>query len=272
MSEAVDGATPSRPALQPFTFSGLAAFGRAGLIRLLVAQLLFAALASGSVVYFLQHTYAPVILRVIQEIPETAKITRGRLVGIETAVVAESKFLAIALTPVNTDQIGQSADLQVQLRTTDFRIGTVFRPDWGLEFNYEPGAEVNLSRASLEPWWGAWNPVFLAYAGAGVVVLLFVIWAVLALIYTLPAKIISWYADRQLSFFGAWRIACAALLPGALLMVAAIWLYGLSAMDLLGLSFFFVAHFMMGWVYLTGAVLACPKLQSGIAIQNPFTT
>ena len=270
MSLAAEGAAASRAAWQPFTFGGLAAFARAGLGRLLLAELLCAVLVSGSAVWFLRHACSPAIFQAIQQMPESARITDGRLAGFDATLVAETKFLAIAVTPETSDQIGQSADIQIQFRPTDFRIGSVFRPDWGWAFGYDQGAALDLSRSNLEPWWGAWQPILLAAAGLSVLALLFVIWAVMALFYTVPAKLTAWFADRQLSWAGAWRLSSAAMLPGALLMGAAILLYGWQAVDLIGLVLFFVAHVLMGWTYLVGGVCACPLLHPDLLKQNPF--
>jgi CHASE2 domain-containing sensor protein len=60
------------------------------------------------------------------------------------------------------------------------------------------------------------------------------------------------------------------MLPGALLMGAAILLYGWQAVDLIGLVLFFVAHVLMGWTYLVGGVCACPLLHPDLLKQNPF--
>jgi hypothetical protein len=272
MSEPADGATPSWVAWQPFTFGGIAAFARAGLGRLLLVELLCAILVSGSMVWFLRSAYSPVILDAIQKMPDTAKIADGHLGGFSATLIAQTKFLAIAVTPEAFGQIGQSADIQIQFRQTDFRVGSVFRPDLGWEFNYGPGAALNLSRSNLEPWWGAWHPVLLAAAGVAMLVLLFGIWAVLASICTVPAKIIAWMGDRELLWGGAWRLCSAALLPGALLMGAAIFLYGWQALDLIGVASLFVAHMLMGWVYLAGGAWACPRLYQNVVKQNPFLT
>jgi hypothetical protein len=272
MSEAVDGATTFRPAWQPFTFGGVAAFsqGRAG--RLLLAELVAALLISGSVVGFLQRAYAPVILQAIQEMPETAKIANGRLTGVSATIIAETKLLAIAVTPEQTGSIGQSADVQIQFRPSNLRVGTVFRPDWGWEFDYGPGATLDLTRAALEPWWGAWRPVWLAAAGVAVLAMMFINWALLALIYTPAARLLAWFADCELSWGGAWRVSSAALLPGGLLMGVGIFLYGAQSIDLVGLAFFFVTHFLVGWIYVAGGALACPRLQLDTAARNPFVS
>lgn len=271
MSGAVDGADPLRPAWQPFTFGGLAAFARARLGRLLLAELLAALVSGGCVVFFLQWAYVPIIAQTIQKMPETARISRGHLVGIGAPIITESKLLAIAFTPETSEPIGQSADVQVQFRFSNFRIGTVFRPDWGWESDYWPGA-LELSRSNLEPWWGAWHPVLLTLAGLITIVLLFGIWALLAAIYTLLAKFMAWYGDRQLLWGGAWCLCSAALLPGAILMCLAILLYAWQVADLVGFAFLLVAHFVVGWVYVVGGALACPREFLNPIKHNPFVS
>jgi hypothetical protein len=270
MSLAAGGAAPTRAAWQPFTFGGLAAFARAGVGRLLLVELMFAVLVSGSAVWFLRRAWSPVILQAIQKMPETARIADGRLAGIDATIIAETKFFAIAVTPDTSEQIGQSADVQIQFRPTDVRVGSVFRPDWGWEFAYGPGGALELSRSNLEPWWGAWHPIFLAAAGLAILASLCGIWALLALFYTVPAKAMACLADRDLSWSGAWRMGCASLLPGAGLLAAAVFLYGWQAVDLAGLAFLFAAHAPMGWVYLAGGVWACPRLDLNPPKQNPF--
>jgi hypothetical protein len=270
MSESVDGAAPAPAAWQPFTFGGVAAFSRDGFGRLLLVQFLCALIVSGSAVFFLHRAFVPVILGAIQKMPDAAKMTDGHLTGVDETLISETKFLAIVVSPETSDQIGQSADVQIQFRPTNFRVGSVFRPDWGWEFDYAPDLALNLSRSNLEPWWGAWNPIYLAGAGVAFVALLFVMWALLALIYTVPAKCAALFADRKLSWFGAWRMASAALLPGAILMAASTFLYGAWAVDLIGLSFLLVAHVLVGWIYVGGGVWACPRLQVNLLKRNPF--
>ncbi len=272
MSEAAEDASPSPPVAQPFTFSGVAAFASNGPGRLLLVELLTALVISGSIVIFLQRAYAPVILQAIGQMPETAKIARGRLTGVTNTVIAETKLLAIAITPEPAGVIGQSADVQIQFRPANFRVGTVFRPDWGWEFDYGADANLDLSRSYLEPWWGAWRPVWLAAIGVLVIACLFLIWAMVAVIYTLPAKIIAWFADRQLTWGGAWRLGSAAMLSGALLVAFSIFLYGAQWIDLVGLAFFYVTHLLVGWVYLFGGALVCPRIDHTPPTHNPFVS
>ena len=161
----------------------MAAFAGSRLGRLLAVELAAAILAASSVVWFCHRACCPVILQAIQQMPETARIARGTLQGVPDTLIAESRFLAIAVTPGDGGEIGQDADLQIQLRQTDLCAGSVFWPDWGWDFDYGRGMALNLSRSNLEPWWGAWQPVLLAGAGAATVLFLLLLWAVLAWLY-----------------------------------------------------------------------------------------
>jgi hypothetical protein len=272
MSQAADGPSPPPAASQPLTFGGVAAFASARLARPMLVGFLAAVVFGGVLVWFLQRDYCPVILQAIQKMPETARLADGRLQGVPDILISESQLLAIAVTPESPADIGQGADVQLQLRQTDFWIGSIFRPDWGLEFDYGRQASLNLGRSSLEPWWGAWQPVILTGAGFGAVVLLLVAWVLLAAIYAAPAKVIAWFADRNLSWSGAGRLCFAALAPGALVMTFAVLLYGWRAIDLVQLSFFLLAHLVVGWVYVAGGVWASPRMFPRASGKNPFAT
>ena len=96
------------------------------------------------------------------------------------------------------------------------------------------------------------------------------VWAVLAWIYTPVAKLAAWFFNRQLTWPGAWRLACAALLPGAVLLAAGVVSYGLQWVDIFGFGYFVMVHFLVGWVYLLGAPLFVPHLASAPMTRNPF--
>jgi hypothetical protein len=270
MSAAVEGAAAPPTAWQPFTFGGVAAFAGARLTRLLAAELAAALLMAVLAVWFLHRAYCPIILQAIQKMPETARVANGTLQGVPENVMAEYKFLAIAATPQAGGEIGQDADLQIQLRQNEICAGSVFWPDWGWVWEYGPGTSINLARSNLEPWWSAWQPVLLAGAGVAAVLGLLLVWAVLAAIYMVPAKFIAWLADRFLPWSGAWRLASAALLPGSVVMAVALLLYGWSVIDLVGLSFFLAVHMMIGWIYLVGGSCKVTGLFPAESKRNPF--
>jgi hypothetical protein len=271
MSAAAEGAEGPPAAWQPLTFGGVAAFAGARLGRLLAAELVAAIMLAVSVVWFLHRAYCPVILHAIQEMPETARVADGALQGVPATLISESRFLAIAATPQPGREIGQDADLQIQLRQNDLCAGSIFWPDWGLEFSYGRGTALNLARSNLEPWWSAWQPVLLIGTGAATVLFLLLFWALLAAIYMAPAKFMAWFADRYLPWGGAWRLTSAALLPGTIVVMGAVVLYGWSVIDLVGLSFFGAVHVIIGWIYLLGGSCKVTRLFPADSNRNPFT-
>jgi hypothetical protein len=95
-------------------------------------------------------------------------------------------------------------------------------------------------------------------------------WASLATVYFLVAWLVGFFANRDLSLPGSWRLAGAALMPGALLLSAAIVLYGWGALDLVRLAISAAVHLVMGWVYLFVSPLSLPRRQAAAAKENPF--
>src|SRR5437016_4878808 len=80
----------TRAAWQPFTFGGVAAFANARLSRLLLVQLIFAIVASASIVWFCASAYGPVVTRTIEQLPETAALENGTLTGFSKPLVVET--------------------------------------------------------------------------------------------------------------------------------------------------------------------------------------
>jgi hypothetical protein len=97
-----------------------------------------------------------------------------------------------------------------------------------------------------------------------------VIWACLATVYALPAWLVGFFADRDLTLRGSWRLAGAALMPGALFLSAAIGLYGWGALDLVRLAVAAAVHLVMGWIYLFVSPLCLPRHPAVTAVANPF--
>ena len=71
--------------------------------------------------------------------PESARVEDGKLQGVTNNLISESKLLAIAVTPETSEEIGQGADVQFQVRQTDFCVSSIFQPDWGMVFRVRSG-------------------------------------------------------------------------------------------------------------------------------------
>ncbi|MEI6779461.1 MAG: hypothetical protein WCQ21_00950 [Verrucomicrobiota bacterium] len=260
---------PVQIAWQPLTMRGVAAFARASLGRLLVVQLIVAMLAAGTVVWFLQTCWFPIISEAIRALPLQGEIRSGSLdwIGSSPTRLAEGRFLSFVVDLDHAGDARSPAHVQVEFGQADFKVYSLLGFVRG---TYPPNRTVPFNRTELGPWWGAWAPMILALATGFVVVGLMVIWACLATVYCLPVWLISLFVSRDCSLGGSWRLAGAALMPGALLICVAMVLYGWGVLDLVRLAVVGAVHLVMGWVYL----LICPRClprHSTVAVSsNPF--
>jgi hypothetical protein len=259
-------------AWQPLTPRGVAAFARASLGRLLLMQVLVALLVLGAVLWFLTSAWFPTVRAGIDRLPMQGAIISGRMnwSGDAPQSLAESRFLAFAVDLNHEGRARSPAHIQVEFGQNDVRIFSLFGC---LQAPYPKSYRIAFNLQELKPWWGAWEPAILAIAAGSVLLSLFLAWAVLATLYCIPAWLLGLYLDRALAFCGSWRMAGAALMPGALVLSGAIGLYCLGGMDVVRLVTAFVLHLVLGWVYLILGALATPKLQSSLdSNANPFTT
>ena len=164
--------------------------------------------------------------------------------------------------------LGHEADLCVEFGQRDVRLLSLLGY---VDLTYPPVWVVAANRSDLKPWWGAWRPAILAATGGAVVVGLEALWCMLASVYCLPVWLVAFYANRDLSLRRAWRLAAAALMPGALLMTAAVLFYGLGWLDLVRFGLGVALHFLVGWIYLCVSPLFLPAEAGARAIRrNPF--
>ena len=264
-------ASKSSPtAWEPLTPRGVAAFARARLGRLLVVQFIVAVLAAVAVDCFLDLGCFPTITAAIKQLPDQGDIRTSQLKwhGESPALLAEGGFLAFDVDLEHTGQIHSPAQVQIEFGRETVRVFSLLGYR---EWNYPPGWIVAFNRTELEPLWDAWRPDILAIATGAIIVGLMLAWAVLATVYFFPVWLVCFFADRELNFRQCWRLAGAALLPGALLLAAAIAFYGLGALDLIQMSFAFGAHLVLGWIYLFISPLFLQRV-SPSEKRNPFLT
>ena len=256
-------------AWQPLTARGVAAFARASLRRLLLVQLIVALLTAGTVIWFLHHCWFPTIGLAIRALPAQGEIRAGSLdwTGPSPSLLAEGRFLAIAVDLDHAGEARSPAHIQVEFGRANFKVYSLLGK---FQSTYPHGEVLAFNRTALWPWWGAWAPAILAMVAGAVVAGLMVIWAWLATLYCLPVWLIGFLANRDCSLGGSWRLAGAALMPGALLMCAAICMYGWGALDLLRLAGTAGVHLLVGWVYLLVSPLRLPRHPAVVAKSNPF--
>jgi hypothetical protein len=257
-------------AWQPFTPRGVAAFANASWQRLLLVQFIFALLAAVTIVWFLAQDWFPVVVRAIDALPTQGEIKRGALNwhGESPIGLADNMFLGLSVDLQHNGSARIPAHLQVEFGLNDFRLLSLFG-FWKL--SYPQSWRIAFNRVELAPWWGAWAPPILAIVAAAVLVVLLTSWLVLATVYFLPAWLVGLFANRVVTSKGCWKLAGAALMPGALVFTAFIFAYGMGLLDIVRLLAAAGAHLVIGWVYVLVATLALPRdLVAERERTNPF--
>jgi hypothetical protein len=258
-------------AWQPFTPRGLAAFANASFGRLFLLLCTIALISAGTVVWFLNTAWYPAIRAAIHELPAQGQIVRQELHTPRTSAtpLAEHHFLGfVIIVPPATDA-DLNSHIAVKFRARAMDVCSIFGY-WRMP--YPPGWTFDFNRTDLEPGWGAWQPIVTAIAAMVTFLGLLMTWFALGVLYSLVPWVAAWLTKRKLSWIGSWRMCTAGLVPGALLMVAAIWLYGFGVLDLLQFLVLVVLHFVLPWLCIGLAVRALPSTVPRILSGgNPFT-
>jgi len=265
-----DSAERKPAAWQPLTPKGVAAFARAPLRRLLIMQFILALAAAVALVWFIRSAWFPTVRAAIHQLPEQGEMESGKLnwSGDSPTLLAEGHFLAFVVDTNHTGTLRSPAQVQVEFGRDDIYFYSLagyrewpYPPDWNFGFN----------RHKLQPWWGAWEPPVQWLAFTGMFFWCLASWTILATVYFLPVWLGGFFANRHLTLSQSWKLAGAALMPGALLMILAILAYGFDLLDMVQLSAVVGAHLVAGWVYLILGVWASPRISRDTA-QNPFAS
>ncbi len=243
---------------QPFTFRGLAGFAQASLFRVFVFQIVFAVAAGVCVSASLGWLWVPMITRAIASLPPGAEIRDQRLhwPTPDAVRLAENSALDIVADPQTSYALGQTADVQMMFTEDAIRFRSLSAL---MVIPFPPGVNLTLSRALLDPWWGAWKPGVLFVIGAIFAAHLIIIWWLIGILYACPIKFICFFADRPVTWRRAWQVAEGAFLPGAVLFSIGILCYGLHQASLPALLFIAAAHIVVGWIYVFAAPFFIPK-------------
>jgi hypothetical protein len=262
--------TTAPAAWEPLTPRGVAAFARAPLWRLLLVQLALAALAAGVTGWFLAEEWFPVVRAAIRHLPDRGEIRDRRLnwYGSSPVKLAGNRFLGLG---VDLDHTGQlTRDSQVQLEFGRQNLLVMVSPV-RTSMDYPAGWQISFNQAELDPRWGAWEIPLLVGAAFIVVAALLISWALLATIYCLPVRLITLYENRDLNWRQSWRLAGAALMPGALFLTFALVLCSLSLMSPVELGLAWLLHLVIGWIYLFISPFFLPRHPSAETMRgNPF--
>jgi hypothetical protein len=237
---------------------------------LLLVQFLFALLAAASMTWFLRTAWFPTVRQAISQLPARGEMNSGKLNWFEDSprLLAEGRFLAFVVDTNHTGKLRSPAQIQVEFGRDDIFFYSLagyrawpYPKEWNFGFN----------RKEFQPWWGAWEPPVQWLAFCGMLLWCLISWTVLATVYVFPVWLGGFFANRDLNLGQSWKLAGAALMPGALLMIVAILFYGFGVLDLVQLAAAVGAHLVAGWVYLICGVWASPKLvRAAAASENPF--
>ena len=236
-------------AWEPFTPRGVAAFARASFQRLVIVQTCVALLAAAAVVWVLSNGLFPTINAAISRLPETGEIRAGKLDwrGDSPALLGEGRILAFSVDLDHGGTLRSPADFQFEFGRESVRLFSLLGDQ---EWPYPPGYVLAANRTDARPAWGAWVPDILGLAAIATFFGLLLTWMLLASIYFVPVWVVCFFSNRDLGIGASWKLAGAALLPGALLLSLSLVLYALGAFDLLQLCLAFGLHFVIGWIYL----------------------
>ena len=255
-------------AWEPVTPRGVAAFARASFERLFVVQAVVALLATASIVWVLSDGIFPVIDAAIRQLPEQGEIRASQLDwrADSPQFLAENNLIAISVDLEHGGTLRSPADFQFEFGRTSMCVFSLFGES---EWYYPAGYRISINQRDARPAWGAWSPDILALAAIGTFLGLLLVWAVLATIYCLPVWLICFFCNRDLNFRASWRLAGAALMPGALLLSTALVLYELGVFDLVRFCFVLAMHLVIGWIYIFISPMFLNRAQPA-AEKNPF--
>jgi hypothetical protein len=255
-------------AWQPFTFRGVAAFAFASYQRLFWIQVVFAVLCAATIVWALHYAWAPVVRSAVRNLPNEAPTRSEQLVYPPSAppVLAESPHLAVLLNPSG----GQSAsDVRFEFSPHALRVCSLLGcRTW----QYPKGQIIYITRQESIPWWDAWEPNLLGIIAVVSGLFFLVLWTFLAMLFFLPVRLYAYFADRQITLGGAWRLSAAAFLPGSLALITATILYAHGTADLIRFLIAVPGHLLFGIAYLVWAPRRLPFIAAVPPPSvNPFT-
>lgn len=263
---------PGSSAWQPITPAGVAAFAHSSFGRLVAVQTCVALIVGAAVIWSLLGTWYPVIDAAVERLPAQGEIRAGTLeYGDQEPVrLAGNRFLALAVDLRHSGQARAPAHFYVEFGKTSVRVFSLLGH---VDIDYPRDHVVAFNRTALGPWWGARRPVGLAIAGLGSVPVLIAIWGAFALVYLFPVRVLGFLWNRDLPAWGSWKLACAALMPGALFIAATLCAYRFGLLDLPHVAAAVAAHFALGWIYLVLAPLCLPRSTGSESFRkNPFAS
>ena len=163
-----------------------------------------------------------------------------------------------------------TADFQLILTREEIRLQSWFG---ALSLSYPDLLQsISLAPDQITPWWNARKSLLTAVAFVVLALGLLALMACLATCCCLPIAVVSFFAGRRIRFWASWRLAASAMTPGAAIMIASVFLYGLHLLRLPGLLLAGALGLFVVGVYALGAVGRLPRSRQPDAQRNPFAS
>ncbi len=255
---------------QPFTFNGVASYADASFGHLAVFSLPIALLISTLMLHFMEIAVLPPLVGAIAKLPVGASLRSGKLIWPSEAepLLSESPFLSLAVNPDASRAVGQHADFQIQLQQDQVQLRAIMGEySWAYSKNWI----VGLTRAEVEPWWGARQHLMKGCVFLGTFLFLQLSWITLATGATFFVWLLALILNRPVTLAGSWKLSYAALFTGAILMGGAVWCYANLRLSLTGLGVMLPLHLLVWFLVLCGGIWALPKVgKNKSQHKNPF--
>jgi hypothetical protein len=256
-------------AWQPFTPRGVAAFASAKAGRLLLAQLAVAIVVAATSVWLVRKTWVPAVTAAINRLPAEGEIADGKLAWppAEPETLGENRYLAISVDPRHGGAARSPAHISIEFGERDVKVYSLFGY---VQAEYPREYRFALNKPEVLPAWGAWRAPLLWILSGSVIAGLFMLWWLLACVYTLPVLLVAFFANRRLRISEACKLGGASMLAPALFLCICILLYGFSVIDPVQLLAAEALHLVLGLIYVTWAITMLPPASVAATVENPF--
>ena len=243
----------------PSTFGGVAAVALRPFGCLLFWQIAVATAAAFVVAWSASIAWAKGFHRAALAVPSEGLIEQGRLQWPDrrAVVLHEDGFVSLVIDPEARRDAGLASDVGLSLEGRGIAARSVL--GW-ISIPYPPEFRLRLNRVEATGLVAAWRVPVLIGLGFAVFFGLILAWWSLTTLYGILLWAFGGPVRRDLSFTEGWRLAGAALLPGAVLMTAAIGLYANRQLGIVGLLLAMPVHIVLGWLYCLGGLAAIPPL------------
>lgn len=255
----------------PWTFSGAAAFSRRPASWLLLVWISLAHLASGAVLWFFHLRWIPVLEESAKSFPKELSIRTGHLHSLPPNFILckQNRFLSLTMRSDPEPAGDMTADFQLILSRKKILLKSWFG---SLSISYPDRPSISLAPDQITPWWNARKALFTAVAFMFLALGLLALWTCLATCCCLPIAVVSFFAGRRIGLWDSWRLAGSATIPGAAIMTASIFLYGLHLLRLPGLLLAAGLCFFVVGAYALGSIVHLPQSHQSAARRNPFAS